>query len=131
MEIHHGEKASLYIKRLKRKTGIKVSEVAQKMGVTSEYLSASFRDQFWSPEMRERIINALELPHDFFSPEADKPALNDKKEESEELQNLRALVLEQRRKLKEMEDAARADKEMIIKLQQDKIGLLEKNGNTV
>lgn len=67
-----GQRLKALADQLKREKKTSRKEIADKMGITKEHLSAVFNKDKLTAEIKERAIKGLELPPDFF--EESQPA---------------------------------------------------------
>lgn len=61
-----GQRLKALADQLKREKKTSRKEIADKMGITKEHLSAVFNKDKLTPEIKERAIKGLHLPPDFF-----------------------------------------------------------------
>lgn len=96
--MHEGSLLRNLVKDLKRENGTTRAEIAEKMGITPEHLSAVFNRERLTAEIKMRAIRALSLPPDYFEATTEQPPPTPSREEA-----LNALREELREKKKEVE----------------------------
>ena len=70
-----GQRLKALADQLKREKKTSRKEIADKMGITKEHLSAVFNKDKLTPEIKERAIKGLQLPPDFFEESAPPPTV--------------------------------------------------------
>lgn len=130
MNLTEGKRLKLLADELKETKGTTRAQLAQKLGITPEHLSHVFRWRRLSDELRERAINTLDLPQDFFSPEADKPALVPPPGESEEITKYREKVVSLLEEVRQWKAKYQDVAEKLLKTQDEYLEHLKKNQNT-